>query len=167
MDRRPSAYVSWLRHGLTEAARAGLLHGSTQNSLQPAALIHAARAVTHRLGALRLDYPDDSGYGSTEQPSNDDVLLDSICQFDATYCVIAHADKPNGSQYYPSFCGLYARRSEPILIRLLDDASVYDDVLPGLSKEQRTQAVVEVAKAARQEGWRINNRPYFFSDDRL
>lgn len=166
-SRRPSAYVSWLRHGLTEAGRAGMLHGPTQNSLQPAALIHAARAVTHRLSALRLDYPDDSAYGSTEQPANDDMLLDSICQFDAAYCVIAHADKPNGSQFYPSFCGLYARRAEPMLIRLLDDASVYENLLPSFSEEQRTQAVAEVSRAARQEGWQINNRPYFFSDDRL
>ncbi|CAL9673449.1 hypothetical protein SUDANB105_07694 [Streptomyces sp. enrichment culture] len=42
-DRRPSAYVSSLRHGLAEAARVGLVNGPTHNAPQPAALIHAAR----------------------------------------------------------------------------------------------------------------------------
>ncbi|MFF5189359.1 hypothetical protein ACFY30_37270 [Streptomyces sp. NPDC000345] len=63
------------------------------------------------------------------------MLLDSICQFDAVYCVTAHAAKPNRSQFCPSFCGLYAHRSGPILVRLLDDPAVYDKILPGISEE--------------------------------
>ncbi|MEU4469448.1 hypothetical protein AB0G20_38140 [Streptomyces sp. NPDC024017] len=73
---------------------------------------------------------------------------------------------PN-AQFYPSFCGLYAHRSEPILVRLLDDPAVYDKVLPGVSEEQRTQTITEVAKTAEREGWQISNGPYFFTDDRL
>ena len=54
-----------------------------------------------------------------------------------------------------------------MLVRLLDDASVYDNILPGISEEQRTQAVTEVAQTAEREGWQINDGPYFFADNRL
>ncbi|WP_347587134.1 ATP-binding protein [Streptomyces sp. B6B3] len=162
-------YVSWLRHALTEAARERIpeMHGSVRDTLRPGVLVHAARAVIHRLTALRMDFPDDTAFGTGEPERGDGPLLDSICQFDAAACVVSFAASGKDHDFYPSFSGLYPRRAEPVLRRILDDGKVRDRLFPGQNLDDVTQAVQVVATLAEKEGWQQRNAPYFFTDARL
>ncbi|MFJ9483708.1 helix-turn-helix domain-containing protein [Streptomyces mirabilis] len=162
-------YISWIRHGLTAAANAGLLHGASKRTPRPAALIHDARAIVHRLAALRMDQPDDSSYGAALeiQHTQRDPLLDSICQYDALACVVSLAAKSNGSQFYPSFAGLFSTRAQPSLLQLLDDSHMQSHLLPDTPPQEVELLVKTVAKAAAQEGWTLRNAPWYFTDERL
>lgn len=147
-------YATWLRHGLTEAARANSFPTTTSGHPEQGALIPLARRVAHRLPALRPYAPNDDGYdptpGADIPPS--DPILDSLCAFDALASLVVLSDLPDsrfdGHRYYPSFGHYISRRSEPYWARVLKDPGMRDALLPDVDDEKLGQAMATVAQVA-------------------
>jgi hypothetical protein len=55
---------------------------------------------------------------------DDEVILDSVCQFDALGCLVVIGERgtANSDNFYPSFAGYYSRRTEPAIALLVRDA---------------------------------------------
>ncbi|MGH3321845.1 MAG: AlbA family DNA-binding domain-containing protein [Streptosporangiaceae bacterium] len=147
-------HASWLRHGLTMAARSDDLPTTPTGNREQGALIPLARRVAHRLPALRPHVVDDSGYdpepGAAIQPT--DLILDSLCAFDALAAlVVVSAVDParfDKHDYYPSFGHYYARRSVPYWARLLKDDGMREALLPGVDNDTLARAMAAVAETA-------------------
>lgn len=149
-------YASWLRHGLTEAARAGAFPTTTAGQRE-ASLIPLARRVAHHLPALRPYVVDDEAYDVEPNApiSESDPVLDSLCAFDAlaALVVLTSLDANRGfwaSQYYPSFGHYYSRRSEPYWARLLRDDAMRASLLPGVDNNTLGRAMAGASDEARQ-----------------
>ena len=147
-------YASWLRHGLTEAARANIFPTTANGRPERGALIPLARRVAHRLPALRPYAPEDDGYDPT--PGVDvavsDPILDSLCAFDALAALVVMSDLPSGRvedhHYYPSFGHYYSTRSESYWARVLKDGAMRGALLPGVDDETLGRAMATVARVA-------------------
>jgi len=147
-------YASWLRHGLTEAARANIFPTTAGGNPEQGALIPLARRVAHRLPALRPHAPDDDGYDPT--PGADiaptDPILDSLCAFDALAALVVMSDLPpdrvDDHHYYPSFGHYYSTRSEPYWARVLKDPTMREVLLPGVDDETLGRAMATIAQVA-------------------
>lgn len=125
-------YSSWLRHGLTEAAR-GNAYPTTDGTSPRGAMIPMAREHTHRVAALRPYAVDDSRHDPQGNPDPDDTILDAICQFDALAALIVSTlpgKKPRGSQFYPGFANYYSQRSEPAWLRTLMNSEMRSELFP-------------------------------------
>ncbi|WP_182481154.1 AlbA family DNA-binding domain-containing protein [Nocardioides immobilis] len=157
-----NSYASWLRHGLTHAARANIFPTTASGKPEQGALIPLARRVAHRLPALRPYAPDDDRYDPT--PGADiapiDPVLDSLCAFDALAALVVMADLPSDRfddhHYYPSFGHYYSTRSEPYWARVLKDPTMRDVLLPDVDDEMLGRAMSTVARVAHtvvQGGW--------------
>ncbi|MEU6071952.1 ATP-binding protein [Streptomyces sp. NPDC047082] len=145
-------YVSWLRHGLTHAARDGVLPNEERGE-RPGALIRAALDVTDRLEILRIDQPALPDPGQTGAP---DGVLDSLCQFDALAAAIsdiAAGEDNRTSQFYPNFAGYYAPRIEPVLQRLLTDPAMRHALLPDTELATVHETVNDICRLAHRLGF--------------
>lgn len=119
-------YGNWLRHALTQAARANLLYEDHQGQQVAVSLLGRALAHASRLDSLRPDLLTD-----------DDRLLSSICQFDLLACVagISQGRRVGSAFFYPNFARYFARRSEPAVRVLLDDPSARAALFPDGDQE--------------------------------
>ena len=73
----------------------------------------------------------------------DDVILNSICQFDFLWClvsVLAH-DATQGTAYYPSFAALYMHRTLPIIERVHQDPAMRTEVVGDATDDEVAAAI--------------------------
>lgn len=129
---RNDYYDSWLRHGLTMAARANLLiqqHGRKQSLITFAA--EAAQRMPTVVGDL-----------ATAEDN-----LDSLCQFDFLACVIAER---HGWGWYPNFSSFESRRTAPAAELLITDRSLRDNA-DLVSDDLLARALRAVAHTAERE----------------
>ncbi len=140
-------YKNWLRHALTQAARADLF--KVERDGQSTVTSPIVMAQEYALGHPAL-LPDVFN-------GSEDRVLTSICQFDALACVTAVCSAPNerGSQFYPNFARFYGNRTEPALVRLVIDPAVRD-VLAPVDDEVLARALVEVDRVARGESFKFD-----------
>jgi hypothetical protein len=112
-DRRPRGeqfghYGSWLRHGMTMAARRDMLKRDDEN------LVARARNSVRHIESLRPDVLADA-------PD----ILNSLCQFDVYGCLTVMGAKGiKSGNYYPNFSRYESRRSEPAFVKIVDDPEV-------------------------------------------
>jgi hypothetical protein len=114
-------YRSWLRHALTMAARANLFSERRDDRVVELSLLSLANRHIERLPRLRPDIPAD-----------DDVALTSLCQFDfaAALAVIQDTGEIDRAHFYTNFARFEARRAEPIVVRVIEDADTRRQLTP-------------------------------------
>jgi hypothetical protein len=141
-SRRPRGeqfkwYGSWLRHGLTMAARANMVDGESN-------LIARGANVARRLEALCPD----------TDPA-DEELVTSLCQFDVYGCfnVMGARRSTDSGNFYPSFSRYQSYRSEPAFVRLIDDVDVRTQIF-GEDLEWLAVCMKELIYRAEHEGMR-------------
>ncbi len=142
-------YKNWLRHSLTEAARADLLKIEREGRRTDISPVTMAQEYALGHASLVPDLFD----------ADDERLLTSLCQFDALACVTALCAAPDerGSQFYPNFARFYGHRTEPALALLVTDERVRQTLAP-VDHKDLAAALVEVDRVARGEarmfdGW--------------
>jgi hypothetical protein len=137
--------VTWLRHAVTMASRAGHFQRQDENGKTDLSLIALARAVAARLACLRPDLGD----------ADDDALLTSIAQFDLLWntAAVGVNGSPDGKAFYPSFARFRQERIEPVVDRLIRDPGVRAALFPGTDAQLAT-ALDEIGRMASNEAWR-------------
>lgn len=138
-------YPSWLRHGLTMAARTGkLVQDGDDGRRVDVSLISRAATRVAGLRCLRPDVPED-----------DERILNSLCQFDAlaALVVIEEMGKVDSKGFYTNFARFYAERTEPALVRLTTDQKMRSILFPS-SDEDLAIAIAGLNEYARSEGFR-------------
>lgn len=146
-------YASWLRHGSVEAARANLLQGQ-DGEARGGQLISLARALVADRPALRPDYAADSVLPAADALTHDDWLLNSLCEFDLWWCILAQANGKGtggGSSFYPSCAALHQYRSQATLDVISTRGDVRRAAFGDIPDEQIAEAVLVVVKAAERE----------------
>lgn len=145
-------YTSWLRHGLTMAARAGTLRKDDRQ----VSLLEFARDDVERLECLRLD-----GVGVEEG-------LTSIVQFDILSALvsIATAQSVAASVFYTNFAPFRTERVEPIVVRLLGDDVMRAQIFP-LDDDDLALALKTLGDRAENEGFRFSGGFWGFHDPRI
>jgi Schlafen, AlbA_2 len=118
--------ASWIRHAQVEASRAGLTQSEDGRG---GFLISAARELMVHHPAMRPDIGDD------EIPPNEitanDVLLNTLCQFDIAYCfTVAAMEGSLQSAFYPSSAAFDEDRAKPIALKIVDDPEVRRRLFP-------------------------------------
>jgi hypothetical protein len=165
-----SWYVSWLRHGLTIAARSNAFPKTASGQEEQGAIIPLARRVVHHLPALRPYVVEDDGYDP--EPSAEiaptDPILNSLCAFDALAALVVltqiDPERFDAHQYYPSFGHYYSKRSEPYWARLLKDNAMRTALLPDADDAAVGMAMAGVADVAHSvvQGrwglWEVNEK---------
>lgn len=133
------SYASWLRHGLTMAARSRRLDDAKS-------LVTRSAERVAEIPSLRPDI-------STE----DNNVISSICQFDmlAVLTIIAASGSLSGSNWYPNFARFYSVRTEPAVQQLLSDADMRATLFPRPDNELAA-ALREVDRTSRSEGVRFS-----------
>lgn len=146
---------SWLRHGMTMAARSQLFIEKEDGQEVERSLISLAHRVVTRLDCLR---------GGLE--ANDERLLDSLCQFDGLACLAAIAEWGLAtSGFYPNFSRFYTHRTEPIFERLLRDDALRRAIFP-LSDQELASALRGLDALAHRESLRFAGWDGY-TDDRI
>lgn len=145
------SYASWLRHAITSAARAEVLNDNRSNS-HGAPVISRAVQIASEIPELRPDLPGpDNLYAR---------LVDSLCQFDVTWCVLAQSvtDRPDATDFYPSSSELDQEHANDAFILLADDEGARRALFPDKSDQEVGSALLYVySRAFRQamnySGW--------------
>lgn len=159
VDRRGNWYhPGWIRHALVQASRAGLLSGGTR---EDALMLVKARALAAAHPVLCPDIRAVREVGAGEEFEHNDVLLNSMCQFDFTWCVVArllHPEEGDSRLFYPSCAALFQDRTQPIIVRLATSAELRTAVFPDRTDEDWAGAMKRVLIVAEQQshhsgGW--------------
>lgn len=147
-------YRSWLRHADVWANRTQQASHFVEEPKKIAGLLIAvARQRVAAIPALRPDRPgEDAPAKIGETPAEADALLDSLCQADFLWCVVAAAGGRGSNEQYPSFAALYDHRTRPIVQRLLQDSSVGSALLPTLDESDLDRVVTVVLDSATAQG---------------
>jgi hypothetical protein len=137
-------YNNWIRHAVTEAARAGLLtrrEGSQQIDIS---LIQVAHELAREHDVLRPDLSAD-----------DEALLSSICQFDIFAAMAAYneAGQADSGLYYTNFARLNWGRAEPALVALVKGGDARKEIFPR-PDEELAAAIREITRLAGNESMR-------------
>lgn len=154
-------YGSWIRHGSVRAARAGLLQNADGRE-SGGQLISLAHSLVAREPALRPDYSEDTVIPPIEELSDADWLLNSMCEFDLWWCLIAASNRPAdsgiGATFNPSCAAFHQHRAQPALDAVASDARVRSGAFHGASDSAVADALaavvhVAVAQSHQYGGW--------------
>lgn len=156
--RGNSSHPVWIRHALVQASRAGLLSGGTR---EDALMLVKARALASAHPALCPDLRDVNAVGEGEEFANGDLLLNSMCRFDFTWCVVArllHPADGDSMLFYPSCAALFQDRTQPIIVRFATSEELRQSVFPGQDDAAWADALGRVLHVAEQQshhsgGW--------------
>jgi hypothetical protein len=139
-------YSNWLRHSLTQAARANLLQTQEGERRIELSLLSLAAEYVDRLEPLRPDVP-----------VGDEAIVNSLTQFDllSILTTIAEAGTLDSGNWYTNFARYDWSRSEPALIDLLSDEEIRRVLFP-LDDQHLADAIREVSSMAAGEGIRFS-----------
>jgi len=112
--------------------------------------LKAGRGVS--LISLAVEYSNSNDWMRPDLPTEDEELLDSVCQFDALAAIVAMAESGDFSPnvYWPDFAAYYTSRIEPIVLSLITDRDLRKAVFPW-SDEILGRALGQVNRIARSE----------------
>jgi hypothetical protein len=152
------SYRSWLRHAVTEASGANVLVSKTTGEATRGAIIRFARQAVLGIPSLHDDVPEEELALEFDAPAATvDVLLDTICQADFLWCVVAVADNGGSDdhqEFYPSCSALYDHRTAPIAQTLARHEEVRREVTGQPDKIIAASLVAVDRAASSQAGWR-------------
>lgn len=151
-------YNSWVRHGLTQAARSNLLEEYREDRKHTIHLVQLARTLVDDEGCLRPDLPP-----------GDEGVLNSILQFDVLVVLmtVLGSEPQRGKSWYPNFAFWHTQRVEPIARRFLSDAEMRRMLLPsGTDDTAVANALREVDRLASNEGIMYSGW-HGFSDEQI
>ncbi|QBX55065.1 ATP-binding protein [Nocardioides seonyuensis] len=147
-------YASWLRHGLVYAARVDLLQGDEGRHRGGQAL-SLARALIAGRAPLRPDYAVDVALPPAEDLASDDWILNSLCQFDVWWCVLARAsteaDGFHGGIFYPSCAAFHQYRSQPAIDAIALNEEARQLAFPGVPDLTTATALAVVVEVSVRE----------------
>ncbi|WP_201359279.1 hypothetical protein [Mycobacterium paraintracellulare] len=144
-------HSSWIRHGHVEAARAGL----TRDDDTGAYLISASRQLLAAHPSMRPDLtgavaPDTNSY------RDDDVLLNSLCQFDIFYCLLVVLEGTTSVRsMYPSSAAFNESRADPALVAVAGDDTMRAALFPGSSDADIAAGIYHVVRLCMQEAMKF------------
>jgi len=155
-EDRGNRFTSWLRHGLVYAARANVL--TTEQGEPSGLILSRARQylVSHPLA--RPDVPV-FGDGSLEglPPTQADSLLNSICQFDYLWNLMAAlrgSDDP-GIAFYTSWAAFEFARTRPMMDEVLHNSVLRDAVAGEADDAELAKAMDSVQSMGLSETVRL------------
>lgn len=140
-------YSSWIRHGQVDASRADLFPPG-----KGGLMISAARDLMSEQSAMRPDVPD----GAVPVPSelaHDDVLFNSLCQFDILYCLIVAAEGQHHGSGYPAASAMNQERADPAFEVVADDADARGAMFPKSDDHSIAEAMIQVFASAERESF--------------
>lgn len=140
-------YSSWIRHGQVNASRANLLLKDRKGMM-----ISAARSLASERPAMRPDVPD-AGLPDAKELAHDDVLFNSLCQFDVLYCLIARAEGSYHGGGYPASSAMHQYRADPAFVLVATDAHARTLLFPNSVDARVASAITEVFEAAERESF--------------
>ncbi|MGV0052604.1 hypothetical protein ACRU43_25610 [Mycobacterium colombiense] len=147
-------HSSWIRHGHVEAARAGL----TGQEAQGGYLISASRQLMISRSSMRPDLPN-SLVPAAGSLAADDVLLNSLCQFDILYCLLVVAEgQTQVRSFYPSSAAFDESRADPALVKVASDATVRATLFPESPDDVVAEAIYRVVRLAMQEAFKFGGQ---------
>jgi hypothetical protein len=116
-DRDINYYGSWLRHGLTQAARSRELDEEGNRGL-----IERGHNVIRRVEALHPDVDPEA-----------EAVLSSLCQFDAlgALVVIGEQHSTDTHLFYTNFARYYTSRTEPALATIIENKEARKKLFDG------------------------------------
>ena len=108
---KPAKPVVWIRDGQVRAIRAGLLSSEKQGAY----MLPAARRLIFEHAPMRPDVPESRLPDNLADLKDDDVLLNSLAQFDILHCLVAAVKTRNPKAAYPASSALKGCRAAPAL----------------------------------------------------
>lgn len=146
-------HSSWIRHGHVEASRAGLTNGDDDTG---AYLISASRRLLVAQAAMRPDLAADL---FPNNPASDDVLLNSLCQFDILYCLLVVTEgQTSVKSMYPSSAAFDEGRADPILVAIAGDRAIRATLFPSCTDQAVAEAIYNVVRLTMQEALKFGGR---------
>jgi len=155
--------ASWLRHATVWSSRMGTGPAAANGNPVGGALIAVARQAVARVPALRRDTPTPDAHPAIgEPPATYDLQLDSLCQADLLWCLVAylHGGRRGTRDFYTSFAALYEHRVQPMALRLLADEAMLSTVFPDTDRNDLKNALSEVLRLASTEGGRYGHSDF-------
>lgn len=149
-------YSSWIRAAQVYASRAGLTDDRRGGNL-----LSAARELMVEHPAMRPDLPDGA---IPQEVTHSDSALNSLCQFDFTYCLVVRILGTGRSTGYPSSAAFDEDRVTPITRLLVSDRSMRHRLLPDATDAEIGAAVeatyeVAIRESANTYGGRWSSMP--------
>lgn len=137
-------YASWIRHGQVQGSRSNLFN---EQPLESAMVLSAAKAFCARQRWARPDV-DDSDVVPADQLQEVDEILDSLCQFDALYCLLVSAEGSGDAGAYPSCAAFDQSRSDPIFEVIAREAEIRRTLFKASTDSQVATAMHKVFEQA-------------------
>ncbi|BBY82103.1 ATP-binding protein [Mycolicibacterium pulveris] len=131
-------YSSWIRHAQVEASRAGLIKDDRGGFL-----ISAARELMMNQPGMRPDIGDDEIPPRDEVTAND-VLLNTLCEFDIAYCLVVAAEGTGKGAFYASSAAFDEDRAKPMALKIVEDSKVRRLLFPASDDDRVGDALALV-----------------------
>lgn len=144
---RQYVYSSWIRHGQVDASRGELLPD------RGGYLISAARDLLVRHPGMRPDMEDEE-IPPADELAADDIILNSLAEFDIAYCFIVAAEGQHHGGGYPMSAALRDDRASPMAERIVAKPEVRKALFPNSDDTAIAGALKETYESARTESAR-------------
>lgn len=147
-------YSSWIRHGQVGGSRSEQVDG------EKGMMIPAARMLQIEHLAMRPSMPDVSML-DPNQATDDDVLLNDLCQFDIFYCLVVYAEGKYSGEAYPASVVMSQSRADPAFGVVATSPDARKRLFPNNDDARVADVVEEVFDMARKQAmqyWKLWGR---------
>jgi len=147
-------YPSWTRHGQVGGSRSEQVDG------EKGMMIPAARMLQIEHLAMRPSIPDVSML-DPNQATDDDVLLNDLCQFDIFYCLVVYAEGKYSGEAYPASVVMNQSRADPAFVAVATNLDARKRLFPNNDDTKVADVVEKVFDVARKQAmqyWKIWGR---------
>jgi len=115
-------------------------------------MISDARKIMSEEPGLRPGVPE-SVVPSPEDLADDDILLNSLCEFDILYCLIVDTQGQHRGEAYPAASALHQYRSDPAFALVATDIKARGEMFPAISEKEVAQSIKRVFYSAKQQSF--------------
>lgn len=129
----------------TRASRGDLFGEDT-----PGMMISVARQLMSGRPNLRPNVPNCAVPEPTDV-ATDEVLLNSLCQFDILYCLVVDADGQHSQEGYPVSAAMYQERADPAFGLVSKTTDARSALFPTVNHSRLVKIIKDVFVNAKQE----------------